>query len=92
MSIEILLVNMGLCYVDCGTIIWPINTLEQAFSICGNNCDDYFLMSAHYCLGMMSFDRKSLDTAESEFLKSYVLSKRINDTRFQLDNLTYCRK
>ena len=87
MKIEILLINLGLCYVRMQDYYRANKYIDEAFSTCRNNCDDHFLMSAHFCRGLLLFDQKNFQSAESEFLESYILSTRINDARFRLDNL-----
>jgi tetratricopeptide (TPR) repeat protein len=86
-NIGILFINLGLCYVNMQDYSMANKYIDEAFSSCRNDCDDYFLMSAHYCRGTMFFDQKNFQRAESEFLESYILSMRTNDVRFQLDNL-----
>jgi tetratricopeptide (TPR) repeat protein len=86
---DILMVNIALCYVKKNLHSEGMRYIQEGFSQCKGSCSDKFLLQAHFCLGVIAVDFKNFSSAEKHFLKSYGLSKKMEDERFQLDNNIY---
>jgi len=87
-----LLVNISLCYAYKNNFYEAQNFVQQGFSLCDKNCSKVFLLTARFCLGVISFGLKNFLDAEIQFLKSYAIAKELDDERFQLDNVVYLSK
>ncbi len=80
---------MSLCYGYKNNFTEAKNFVKQGFSVCVKNCSDRFLLHAQFSLGIISFEQRNFHEAETQFLKSYALAKKLNNERFQLDNIVY---
>lgn len=91
-DIGITLVNISLCYSYINDFKNAKEYIERAFNSCHNICPRETLVSAHYSLGVTSMGLKDFKRAESEFLRSYHLSKELEDKRLLLDNIVFLSK
>lgn len=91
-EIAIVMINMSLCYAYKNDFSLARKYVRQALEKCSNNCPKQTKLSASFCQGYISFGLKEMDSAEMHFIRSYKLSKELQDERYQLDNLTYLFK
>ena len=70
-----LLCNISLCYAFTNKFDDAKKYIDEAFKVCGSECSSYFLVEAHFSLGVINFRSNELSEAEVHFKKSYELSK-----------------
>lgn len=88
-DLDIAYINLGLCYAYLEDFIPARSNILQGIEVCGDHCNDYVLESADFALGVVSFGLKEYDKAESYFLRSYAMSKKTHNMRYQFDNIDY---
>ncbi|MGC1242343.1 MAG: tetratricopeptide repeat protein [Chryseosolibacter sp.] len=91
-DLDILMFNMGLCYGYLQRFKEARLYIGMGFEACGRICSPARLMESAFALGVTSFGLKDYRQAESEFLRSYSIAKKLEDVRFQLDNIDYISK
>lgn len=82
-----LLINMSLCYVRLKEYNKAQEFVNRGFRVCKGDCSDIVKVQGEYCLGVSFLNQNKYDVAASHFEKSYFLSKKIEDKRFQAENL-----
>lgn len=92
LDVGTLLVNISLCYAHLNDYKQADNFVERAFKTCTGHCSKELLMYGFYSCGVRSAGLKNFKKAESEFLRSYFLSKELDDKRLLLDNIIYLSK
>lgn len=88
-DLDIAYINLGLCYAYLKDFTHARPNIIQGIKICGGRRKDYVIESANFALGVISFGLKEYDSAENYFLRSYAISKRTRDIRYQFDNIDY---
>jgi hypothetical protein len=86
---DITLTNIGLCYAYKNNFTDALSFVNRGFYLCGDNCSENFLTNARFSLGVISFGQRNFLEAERQFLKSYALARKLENARFQLDNIVY---
>jgi signal transduction histidine kinase len=84
-----LLVNIGLCYNQLERYDEAEKFFDRAFKQCGGNCDDQTIIEGRFGLGMAHYSRGNFDESLSHFNESYTISKKIENKRFEAENLYY---
>jgi signal transduction histidine kinase len=84
-----LLVNMGLCYNQLKKFSKAREYFNRAFEVCGDNCTELIQVEGHFGLGVSYFETGNLDEALKYFDLSHTRALRINNERFQAENLIY---
>ncbi|MBT1699343.1 tetratricopeptide repeat protein [Fulvivirgaceae bacterium PWU4] len=88
-DLDIAYINLGLCYAYLGDFIPARSNILQGIKVCGDHCKDYVIESADFALGVVSFGLKQYGDAETYFLRSYAMSKKTHNIRYQFDNIDY---
>jgi tetratricopeptide (TPR) repeat protein len=83
-----LYINIGLCHVYLKDHPKSIEYFKKAFQVCGGNCTDQIKSEGELGLGLAEFQLKNYEQAKVHFDKSYTLSKKIDNKRFQVENLS----
>lgn len=91
-SMDVLLINMGLCYTQTKDYTAARKYVEMGLAICKENCGSNVKLHGEYALGIVYFMLKQIDVAEVHFLKSYHLSRETKDIRCQFDNIIMLSK
>jgi tetratricopeptide (TPR) repeat protein len=91
-DLDQLLLNIGWCYIDQGTYSVARAYIDSAFAMCKDNCSDIFLIDAFLGLGIIAQNQKEFDNAERHLIKSYLLSRKHNDVRHALENISQLSK
>jgi tetratricopeptide (TPR) repeat protein len=86
---EGLLINISLCYAYKNDFLKAGDFVSKALAACGQNCSEYIISNAYFNFGVIAFGLEHLAEAETQFLASYDIAKKIKDERFQLDNIVY---
>jgi tetratricopeptide (TPR) repeat protein len=84
-----LLIDLSLCYALKSDFTKAKKYIAEAFAQCNVKCADPILIEGEFCQGIIYFGLQKDTTAEKHFLESYALAKKINDIRFQLENMVY---
>lgn len=84
-----LLVNIGLCYNQQKNFSKAHEYFSLAFKECANNCSDQLKLDGQFGLGVSYFGLKNFQEALIHFNESYALAKKLDDRRFQAENLIY---
>jgi tetratricopeptide (TPR) repeat protein len=89
-NLDILLINASLCYAFKKDYAKAMMLADSALRVCGNeSCNDERKLEANYSFGIIHLGLKNITTAKNHFLNSYKVARKINDVRFELDNLIY---
>jgi tetratricopeptide (TPR) repeat protein len=88
-DLDMLLINMGLCYTSLKKYSEAENHIKMALDVCKMKCTDYIKLQAEFALGTIAFKEKKNDVAKTHFLRSYSLAKETGTTRLQFDNVVY---
>ncbi len=88
-DLGLLFVNISLCYAFKNDPVPAKDYVEKAFESCRDKCPGLLSILAFYSRGVSSFNSRNLKLSETNFLKSYLLAKEINDVRLQMDNVVY---
>lgn len=88
-DLNMLLIDMGLCYNDLGRYEEAESHVKAALDVCKSDCSDYIKLQIEFTFGTIAFTQEKMVTAEAHFLRSYSLAKEINDKRLQFDNVVY---
>ena len=76
-DLDILLVNIGLCYAYNKRFSEASKYIGEGFAKCGKDCSDNLLLHGSLGYGIIFFYEKEFSKAEQQFLKSYALSKKV---------------
>ena len=82
-----ILTNISLCYAYLNDFSNAQLYVEESLNACRENCPDNSMMQIKFAMGFISFGLKQYDRAENDFLTSYSFSKKLNNSRFQFDNI-----
>jgi tetratricopeptide (TPR) repeat protein len=86
---EQLLVNISLCYAYKRNYIKSQEYLNRSLLFCKGKCTSNLYIDVHFAQGVIDFGLRNFQKAESSFLKSYLLSLKNANMRFQLENIVY---
>jgi signal transduction histidine kinase len=86
-GVYLVLTNLGLCYNELGDHKKAIESFNDALSICKSNCSETFLKEANIGLGRAYHSAKEYEKSRNYFLISLELARKLNDTRYVIENL-----
>ncbi len=84
-----LLINIGLCNNDLKDFASAVKFILEGMKLCAPECSNHTIMSGEFGLGVSLSSLNKPKEAEGHFLISYHVARKINDKRFQLENLIY---
>jgi signal transduction histidine kinase/tetratricopeptide (TPR) repeat protein len=84
-----LLVNIGLCYDHLNNFDEARKYIMAGLNICKDDCNDLILEEGKFGLGISYFEQHDLENAKKNFLESLEVAVKLNDHRFQAENLVY---
>jgi signal transduction histidine kinase len=84
-----LLINIGLCYNQLQDYEKAQQSFDRGFKQCGDHCDDQLKLEGGFGLGVSNYSRKNYDAAIERFSESYSIAKKIQNKRFEAENLIY---
>ncbi len=79
--------NVSLCYSHLGDYRKARLFLNESIRMCGNECGPDKMLHIKYASGCIFFGLKNYLEAETEFLESLTLSRKVGQTRLELDNI-----
>ena len=91
-NLERLLTNMGLCYNQLKDFRKARASFNESLEVCGENCNDIVLMETEGGLGVSYYGSNDYEEALKHIETAYQLAKKLNDTRYQAENLIYLAK
>jgi tetratricopeptide (TPR) repeat protein len=83
------LLNISLAYIGNREIANAKKYLDEFFLRCKGTCSNNKIIEGQFGYGRIYFFLKDLQRSDSCFLKSYYLSLKENNIRFQLENIVY---
>jgi tetratricopeptide (TPR) repeat protein len=87
-NFDLLLGNLSLCYAFKKDYLTAKIFADSAMKECGGHlCNDNRKLENNYSLGIIHLGLKDISKANDHFLESYAIASRINNIRFQLDNI-----
>lgn len=86
-DVDQLLINIGLCYLQKKELKNGEYYIKLGLQECGEGCSDHISMQANTAFGILHSFRRNYNEAEKFLTRSLMLSKKLGDTRFQLDNI-----
>ncbi|HYF71096.1 MAG TPA: tetratricopeptide repeat protein [Ohtaekwangia sp.] len=87
----ILSINKGLASAQNKKFCEALEYINHGLSLCKRGCDDTFV-DGEFALGLIDFVQGNSIEAEGHFNKSLEISRKINDQRFEVENLIYLAK
>lgn len=84
-----LLINMGLCYNYLQMFSKAHEYFVKGLNQCNSNCDDYAHINGEFGLGVSRYGMGHFTEALIHFKRSYLIAKKMQDQRFQAENLLY---
>jgi len=91
-DLDRLLINMGLCLNASGDYAEARKYVNEGLKECDGTCSDQITLEGQYALGISFFETKSYTESLAHFEKSYEVAKRVNNYRFQGENLLHFAK
>ncbi|MBT1705325.1 tetratricopeptide repeat-containing sensor histidine kinase [Chryseosolibacter indicus] len=88
-TLDYLLVNIGLCYNQLKDFSKAHEYFDLALKTCGENCSERTKIDAEFGLGMSYYGMNNFPKAAKHFKSSYTISKKIENKRFEAENLLY---
>jgi signal transduction histidine kinase/Tfp pilus assembly protein PilF len=88
-ALERVLINIGLCQNQLKRFEDALKYFNQAFQICHNQCTDQIEIEGKFGLGVSNYGLGNFEDAKVFFKESFTTSKKINNIRFQAENLVY---
>jgi signal transduction histidine kinase len=85
--VDRLLINIGLCYNSLNNYAKAQEYFYRAFDTCGDNCNEQIQMTGQLGLGVSNFGMGNFSEASDNFNRSLAIAQRINNKRFQAENL-----
>lgn len=86
-----LFINMGLAYAQNKKFCEAFEYINHGLSLCEHGCDHTFI-DGEFALGLIDFVQGNSIAAKGHFNKSLEISRKINDHRFEVENLVYLAK
>jgi signal transduction histidine kinase len=84
-DLDILLVNIGSCYYQLGDGNAARQYVREGLTVCSDQCLPERRVDAYLVLGLSYRDERP-DSAEYYFTKSLLISKQIDQLRYQIEN------
>jgi signal transduction histidine kinase len=81
--------NIGLCNIQLMNFNEALESIKKGLAICGSNCSDEVLMEGVYALGVANYGLDRNAEAEMHFNQSLEMARRLDNKRFQAENLVY---
>ncbi|MEX1240726.1 MAG: tetratricopeptide repeat protein [Cyclobacteriaceae bacterium] len=81
------LTNLGLCYAHLGDFSNARYFVGKSLRDCGPDCSEKGRINIEYAYGVIALGERNFNAAEENFLRSYSLARKTNNTRFLLDNI-----
>lgn len=88
-DLDVLLVNMGLCYISLEKYTEARKYFAQAFEVCGGKCSDFMRMEGKFGEGLALYKMGEYEKAVSNFNESLQLATAAGDQRFQMESLLH---
>lgn len=86
-SLDRLLINMSLCYNNLGKYSEAKKFVREGVNACEGKCADQIILEAEIALGNTLLTEKLYAESAAHLEKSYEISKRVGNLRFQSENL-----
>lgn len=95
-----LLINIGNCYNQLRNYLEARKYINEALQTCGDHCSDEIRIEGLFGIGVSYYIEANLETntanlipiyqrSRDSFLQSYEVAHKIDDKRWQLENLVY---
>jgi tetratricopeptide (TPR) repeat protein len=83
-----LYINIGLCHAYLEDYAESFKCFEKALQVCGEKCSDHVKLGVELGLGIAELRLGNYERAKAHCNESYILSKKIDNKRFQAENLS----
>jgi tetratricopeptide (TPR) repeat protein len=87
-DLDRLYINMALCFNQLEDYEAAEESINNAFSICGEKCSDDILIEAEHGLGVSLLQRKRAEESKVHFEKSLKKARQLGNKRFEIENLS----
>ncbi len=88
-DLDRLLINIGLCYTHLNSFEEAKKYFKEGLASCQNECRPQIIIEGKFGIGISYFEQKDFDNAENNFLESLNIAIKLNDQRWQAENLVY---
>ncbi len=82
-------INIGLCYNQLKDFTSAHKYFENGFALCNTQCSEQIKVEGNFGLGVSHYGMEDFARAQDYFNQSYALAKKINNKRFESENLIY---
>ncbi|HPM30193.1 MAG TPA: tetratricopeptide repeat protein [Chryseolinea sp.] len=88
-DLDRLLINIGLCYNQLKKFEEGRKYIKEGLATCQDKCSNEILEEGEFGIGISYFKQNDFQNAEQSFLSSLTIANKINDSRWQAENLIY---
>ncbi|MEO7989518.1 MAG: tetratricopeptide repeat-containing sensor histidine kinase [Chryseolinea sp.] len=91
-DLDRLLINIGLCYNQLEKFEEGRKYIIEGLTTCKNGCSDQIIEEGKFGIGVSYFQQQDYENAEKNFLESLSVAIKLNEPRWQAENLVYLAK
>jgi len=91
-DLDRLYINLGMTSIHLKNFDEALDYISQGLKTCGDNCSNDVILEGEFGLGVANFGLEKIGVAKKHFEESYDISKKIDNKRFQAENLVYLAK
>ena len=91
-DLDRLLINIGLCFNQLKKFDEAQQYIDRALKICNDRCADEILIEGYCGLGVTNSAKGEFSVALDHFKKSLTISRKVDNKRFQAENLVCMAK
>ncbi len=91
-DLDRLLINIGLCYNQLEKFEEGRKYIKEGLAVCQESCSEQVLEEGKFGIGVSYFQQQDYDNAEKNFLESLNFAVKLNEPRWQAENLVYLAK
>lgn len=91
-DLDRLYINLGMTNIHLRNFDEALDYIGKGYKTCGSNCSNDIILEGEFGLGVANFVLENIELAKKNFEKSYEIAKKIDNKRFQAENLVYLAK
>ncbi len=84
-----LLINIGMTNIHLKKYSKALDYIDRGLSTCNPACSDNVIIEGEFGRGVAYYGSEKIDSSEVHFLKSFAISKKADNKRFQAENSVY---
>ncbi len=88
-DLDRLLINIGLCYSHLNNFGEAQKFFKEGLASCQSECSPQIIKEGKFGMGIAYFEQRDFENAKKSFLESLAIAIKLNDERWQAENLVY---